>query len=82
MFTEDGPAYGRKIITLLLQKREQIPLYLWYIHNRAQRKTSATRVFNLIPYRADYFDNKLYIDQNEKLVARPLCAFYVKAFNL
>ena len=35
----------------------------------------------MIPYRADYFDNKLYIDQNEKLVARALCAFYVKAFN-
>ena len=28
------------------------------------------------------FDNMLHNDQNEKLVACPLCAFYVKAFNL
>ena len=37
-----------------MQKKEQTPLYLWYIHNRAQRKTSATRVVNLIPCRVDY----------------------------
>ena len=48
-----------------------------YLHNRAQRKTSTTRAVNLIPYRADYFGNKLHIDQNEKLVARPLPAFNV-----
>ena len=34
----------------------------------AQRRTSATRAVNPIPYRADYFGHKLHIDQNEKLV--------------
>ena len=37
---------------------------------------------NLIPYQADYFGHDLHIDHNEKLVARLLSGFYVKAFNL
>ena len=65
----------------MANKRVDSALSMIYPH-RAQRKTSATRVVNLIPYRADCFDNKLHIDQNEKLVAPPLCEFYVKAFNL
>ena len=34
----------------------------------AQRRTSTTRVVNLIPCRADYFGHKVHIDQNERLV--------------
>ena len=49
---------------------------------RAQRKTSITRAVNLIPYREDYFDHKLHLDKNEKLMARLLSKFYVKTFNL
>ena len=73
-----------KNITLLLQKKEWTPLCLWYLHNRAQRKTSTTRPVNLIPYSADYFGNIIgnYFDQNEKLVAGPLSTFYVEALNL
>ena len=34
-----------------------------------QRRTNTARATNPIPYRADYFDQKLHVDQNEKLVA-------------
>ena len=38
------------------------PIY----HQRRQSNTA--RMINPIPYRADYFEYKLHIDQNEKLV--------------
>ena len=38
------------------------PIY----HQRRQANTA--RMINPIPYRADYFEHKLHIDQNEKLV--------------
>ena len=38
------------------------PIY----HQRRQPNTA--RMINPIPYRADYFGHKIYIDQNEKLV--------------
>ena len=37
-----------KNITLLQLKKEWESLYLWYLHNRAQRKISITRAVNLI----------------------------------
>ena len=33
----------------------------------ARRQTDTVRQTNTIPYRADYFDHKLHVDQNEKL---------------
>ena len=66
----------------IAEKRVHTTLSMVSPQVRAQRRTSITRAVNLIPYRADYFDHKLYIDQNEKLMARLLSTFYVKAFNL
>ena len=34
----------------------------------AQRKTNTAKLLNPIPYRADYFGQKLHMDQNERLV--------------
>ena len=34
----------------------------------AQRQSNTHRQTNPIPYRADYFGEKVYIDQNEKLI--------------
>ena len=49
---------------------------------RQQRRTSRTRVVNLIPCRAAYFGHKLHINQNKKLVAHLLTACFVKLVNL
>ena len=36
--------------------------------NHSERQASATRHLNPIPYYAEYFWHKLYLDQNEKLI--------------
>lgn len=36
--------------------------------NHLKRQTGAERIANPLPYRADYFGQKIHIDQNEKLV--------------
>ena len=74
--TEDGPSYGRKMMTgylrqkyniVIAEKRVDTALSMVSPQFRAQRRTSTTRAVNLIPYRADYFGHKLHIDQNENL---------------
>ena len=36
-------------------------------HYHQRRKSNIARMTNLIPYRANYFDHRLHLDQNEKL---------------
>ena len=36
--------------------------------HHVQRKTNTAMFLNPIPYRADYFEHKRHMDQNEKLV--------------
>ena len=64
------------------EKRVGTTLFMVSLQYRAKRRTLATRAVNLIPYRGNYFGHKLHIDQNKKLVARLLSAFFVKLFNL
>ena len=79
-FTEDGPAYWRKMMTsdndaylrqkhnvVFAERRVGTTLSMVSPQFRAQRRTLTTTTVNLIPYRADYFGHKLHIDQNENL---------------
>ena len=75
-FTKDGPAYRREMMTSYLrqkhnvvtwEKRVDTALSMVSQQFRAQRRTSTRRAVNLKPYRPDYIDHKLHIDENENL---------------
>ena len=66
-FTEDGLAYGCKMITgylrgkhnvAIAEKRVDTALSMVSPRVKAQRRTSTTKVVNMIPYRAGYFGHK------------------------
>lgn len=70
-----GPVYGRKTMTGLLASqglrvsqarvgealKRTNPLYHY------KRSTSTVKLMNPVPYSADYFGQKLHVDQNENL---------------
>ena len=75
-FTEDGPAYEFKMMTGYLRQKHNVTIAEKRVDTTlsmaapqfiAQRRTSTTRAINLIPCKADCFDHKLHIDQNENL---------------
>lgn len=70
-----GATYGRKTMTGLLWSKGIVVSEQWVgkslaivspVYQQA-RQTATARQTNPIPYRADYFGQKLHIDQNEKL---------------
>lgn len=71
-----GPTYGRKLMTGMLasqgfrcsQNRVGAALKRVRPGYHSRRQASVNRNFNPLPYRAEYFGEKLHIDQNEKLV--------------
>lgn len=72
-----GPTYGRKMMTGYLnskhntrigQNRVGDALKVAAPNYHQRRRTNTARQVNPIPYRADYFGEKVHIDQNEKLV--------------
>ena len=71
-----GSSYGRRMMTGLLasegmrvcQLRVGQALQRVNPHHHHRRLTRAHRATNPISYRADYFGEKIHIDQNEKLV--------------
>ena len=90
-FTGDGSACGHKMMTGYLRKKHDVAIAEKRVDTalsiessqfRNQRISSTSRTVSIIPCRADYFGHKLSIDQNEKLMARLLSTFYVKAFDL
>ena len=71
-----GPTYGRKMLQGKLDSegvrvhdkrisRSLIRVAPDYHRQRVQNKA---RLFNPLPYQADYFGHKMHLDQNEKLV--------------
>ena len=88
-FSEDGPAYGRKMMTgylrqkhkvVIAEKRVDSALLMASPQFRAQRRTSTTRAVNLIPYREIFLAISCVLTRmkTESLLSR----FYVKVFNL
>ena len=72
-----GPTFGRKVMKGYLsqkhkvnisQRRVALPLQVVAPVYHQRRQANTARMINPIPYRADYFEHKLHIDQNEKLV--------------
>jgi hypothetical protein len=69
------PTYGRKTIKGKLEaknikvhdKRVTSSLRRVAPEYHQQRKQNTARLFNPVPYKADYFGHKLHLDQNEKL---------------
>ena len=71
-----GPTYERKMMKGYLaqkykvnisQKRLADVLKAVAPNYHVRRQTDTARQTNIIPYRADYFGHKLYVDQNKKL---------------
>ena len=80
-----GPSYGGKMMTGLLasqgfrcaQKRVGEALHRVKPAYHNIRRSGTERMRNPVPYSAEYFGQKLHIDQNEKLVmfgATHVCA--------
>ncbi len=76
-FSKVGPSYGRKMMKGFLasqgihvgEKRVAAALQRAHPLYHLTRVQHTHRQVNPIPYRANYFGEKLHIDQNEKLTA-------------
>jgi len=53
---------------IISEKRVGVALKAIAPNYHQQRRTNTARQINPIPYRADYFGEKIHFDQNEKLV--------------
>ena len=72
-----GTTYGRKMITGYVRHSTGLRLGAHSVgralkrvnpKQHRERQTSITRHLSPVPYFAEYFGNKLHLDQNEKLV--------------
>ena len=71
-----GPTYGRRTITGLLasegyhisEDRVGVALKTIQPQYHSLRCQATARSLNPVPYKADYFGEKIHIDQNEKLI--------------
>ena len=76
LYIQVGPDYGRKTMTGFLaskgircsEQRVGESLQRVSPSQHASRRSLAHRRMNPVPYNADYFGQKLHVDQNEKLV--------------